>query len=242
LSDDGAQPSCWSGCRVRIPVRIRKSLARHHSARALVAATHAVIRTFQTSVDDRDLRAMMRGKGSPSRNLLLVSLPAALLLFAVVYVVCRSWLAASVVGVLLLTASAWSNGRFFSNVRRRQQSRADAGAVQVTEVEASRVLDIEPLGSHGPALAFFAADGRALLLAGQWLLGCRSFPSSSFRLYQWADTKKPIRIEPTGRRVKPEHSIAQLRPSYRLTDVEAFEATPETLQHDLDRAFDKRTA
>ncbi len=201
-----------------------------------------MIRTFQTSDDDRDLRAMTPGKGSPRRNLLLVSLPAALLLFALVYVLFRSFLAASVVGVLLLVASAWSNGRFFSEVRRRRHSPANAEAVQVTEVEASRVLDIQPLGSHGPALVFFAAEGKALLLIGQWLLCCRSFPSTSFRLYQWADTKKPIRIQPTGRPVKPEHSTVQLRPSYHLTDVEVFEAAPETLQHDLDRAFDKKAA
>jgi len=204
------------------------------------AAAHTVIRTFQTSVDDRDLRAMTRGRGTPGRNLLLVSLPAAVLLFGVVYAVWRSFLAAFVVGVFVLAASAWSNVRFFSDVRRRRQ--AGVGAVQVTEVEASRILDIEPLGSHGPALVFFAGDGKALLLVGQWLLGYRSFPSSSFRLYQWADTKKPIRIEPTGRRVKPEHSTVQLRPSYHMTEVEVFEATPETLQDDLDRALDKKAA
>jgi hypothetical protein len=80
----------------------------------------------------------------------------------------------------------------------------------------------------------------ALLLVGQWLLRYRSFPSKSFRLYQWADTRKPIRLEPTGRRIKPEHSTVQLRANYRLSDVEVFEATPETLQHDLDRAFERR--
>jgi hypothetical protein len=206
------------------------------------AATHAVIRTFQTSVDDRDSSAMTRGKGSLGRNLLLISLPAALLLFAVVYAVWRSSLAASIVAAFAFAASAWSNARFFNCVRRRQQSRGGAGVVQVTEVEASRVLDIEPLGSHGPALVFFTAEGKALLLTGQWLLGYRSFPSYSFRLYQWEDTKKPIRIEPTDRQVKAEHSTVQLRPSYRLADVEVFEATPETLQNDLDRAFDKRAA
>ncbi len=202
-----------------------------------------MIRILQTPVDERDVRAITRGKGSPGRNLLVVSLPAALFLFAVVYVFCRSWLAASVVGVIVLVASAWSNGRFFSEVRRRQRVRGDTEAVQVTEVEASRVLDIEPLGSHGPALVFFAAEGKALLLVGQWLLRCRSFPSTSFRLYQWADTKKAIRIEPTGRPVNPEHSTVQLRASYHLMDAEVFEATPQTLQQDLDRAFgDKKAA
>jgi hypothetical protein len=202
-----------------------------------------VIRTFHTSADDRDFKAMTRGKGSLGRNLFLVCIPGALFLFALVYVISRrSLTAASVVGVLAFVASAWSNISFFTDVRRRKKAQADSQSVEVTEVQASRVVDIEPLGSHGPAWVFFAADGKALLLVGQWLLRCRSFPSTSFRLYQWAETKKPIRIEPTGRRVKPERSTVQLRSSYRLTDVEVFQATPETLQHDLDRAFDKRAA
>ena len=185
---------------------------------------------------------MTRGKGSLGRNLLVVSLTAGLLLFAVVYVIWRSVIAACFVAGFAFAASAASNARFFSSVRRRQRSRAGARAVQVTEVEASRVLDIEPSGSHGPALVFFAAEGKALLLIGQWLLSSQAFPSASFRLYQWADTKEPIRIETTGRRVNAEHSTAQLRPSYRLADVEIFEATPETLQNDLDKAFNNRAA
>ena len=199
-----------------------------------------MIRTFPSSADDRDFRAMTRGKGSFGRNLLLTSVPVALFLSALVYVVWRSLIAASIVGVLAFLVSAWSNLRFFSDVRRRQESRADHQAVEVTEVQASRVFDIEPLGSHGPAFVFFADGGMALLLVGQWLLRYRSFPSKSFRLYQWADTRKPIRLEPTGRRIKPEHSTVQLRANYRLSDVEVFEATPETLQHDLDRAFERR--
>jgi hypothetical protein len=198
-----------------------------------------VIRTFHTRPDDRDFRAMTRGAGSLARNLLLVSFPLALFVAGLVYLLSRSWIAASIVGGLLLLASAWSNVSFFAGVRRRQDSRSDDRAVEVTEVQASRVLDIEPLGSHGPAWVFFADGGKALLLVGQWLLSVRSFPSRSFRLYRWADTKKPIRIKSTSRRVKPEDSTVCLRPSYRLSDVEVFEATPETLQDDLDRAFDK---
>jgi len=34
-----AEQSCWSGCRVRATVRLRKSLARHHSARAFDSMT-----------------------------------------------------------------------------------------------------------------------------------------------------------------------------------------------------------
>ena len=182
---------------------------------------------------------MTRGKGSLGRNLLFVSLPIALVLAGIVYAFWRSPVAASLVGAATFISSAWSNVSFFRGVRRRTGSAADGQQVAVTEVQASRVLDIEPLGSHGPAYVFFGAEGKALLLVGQWLLEARSFPSDAFRLYQWADTKQPIRIEPTGRRVRPEPSTVQLRPGYRLSDVEVFDATPETLQQDLDRAFDR---
>jgi hypothetical protein len=199
-----------------------------------------MIRTVQTSIDDRDLRAMTRGKGSLGRNLVLVTIPATLLFFGLVYIVWRSWLVAWIAAACVFAASAWSNLRFSREVRRRRESRAYPGTVQVTEVEASLVLDIEPLGSHGPAWVFFADDGKAMLLVGQWLLGYRTFPSMSFRLYQWSDTKEVIRIAPTGKRAKLEASTAQLRASYRPIHAEVFEATPETLQNDLDRAFSKQ--
>ncbi len=41
---------------------------------------------------------------------------------------------------------------------------------------------------------------------------------------------------------KAEHSTVRLRSSYRVADVEVFDAKPETLQNDLDRAFDKKPA
>jgi hypothetical protein len=66
--------------------------------------------------------------------------------------------------------------------------------------------------------------------------------TGNVRCHQWADTKKPIRLETTGTRVKPERSTVQLRPSYRLNNIEMIQATPETLQHDLDKAFDKNAA
>jgi hypothetical protein len=64
------------------------------------ATPYAVIRTFHRSADDRDFRAITRGKGSFGRNLLLASVPIALFLSALVYVVWRSLIAASMVGVL----------------------------------------------------------------------------------------------------------------------------------------------
>ena len=200
-----------------------------------------MISTFHTSADDRDFKAMTHGKGSLGRNLLFISLPIALFLFTLVYVIWRSPIAGLIVGVVAFGASAWSNVRFFSDVRRRKSISSDGQAVAVTEVQSSRVLDIEPLGSHGPVYVFFADDGKALLLVGQWMLSARRFPCASFRLYQWADTKEPIRIEPLSRRLKPEPSRVQLRSTYRFSDVEVLEATPETLQSDLDKAFEKKT-
>jgi hypothetical protein len=199
-----------------------------------------MIRTFHTSADDRDFKAMTSGKGSLGRNLLLISLPVAFFVLAAVYLIWRSAIAGIVVALVAFGASAWSNVRFFSNVRRRKSISSDGQAVVVTEVQASRVLDLEPLGSHGPVFVFFADNGKALLLVGQWMLNVRSFPCASFRLYQWAETKEPIRIEPLSRRLKPEESTVQLRSTYRRSDVEVFDATPETLQRDLDKAFEKK--
>ena len=53
----------------------------------------------------------------------------------------------------------------------------------------------------------------------------------------YADTLKPIRIEPTGERIKPEESTARLRAEYKTGEIEIFDASPETLQEDMDRAF-----
>ena len=196
-----------------------------------------MIRTFQTTADPRDFRAMVRGKGTLRSNLLFVLLPVALAVFGLVYAIWRSPIAASAAAVALFAAGAWSNVCFFSKVNRRRSSAETTTAVDVIEVQASRVLEIEHLGSHGPAWIFFA-DGAALLLVGQWLLEQKRFPSASFRLHRWSDTKEVIRIEPAGKRLRPEHSNACLRPSYRFTDVEVIQAAPDTLQGDLDRAFD----
>jgi hypothetical protein len=198
-----------------------------------------VIRTYRRPAEPRDLRALTRGKGSLVRNVLFVTLPLTALASGVTYAITRSWAAAAAVAAALFAASAVSNVRFFRDVARRQGQAADARAVEVMEVEAGRVLDIEPLGSHGPALVFFVGDGQAVLLIGQWLLEQRAFPAAAFRLHRWADTGKPIRIESTGPRVTPEHSNATL-PSDRISDVELLQASPETLQADLDRAFGGR--
>ena len=175
-------------------------------------------------------------------NLLIVSLPLAALIFAGAYVLWRSILAASLISGGFLVASLVSNVRFFKEIKRRQRLLGDAQAVEVIEIEASRVLDIEPLGDNGPALCFFTAGGEALLVVGQWLLEQRSFPSRAFRLRRWSDTKKPIRIESTGAEIIPEHSTVRLHAHYEMGYVELFAASPETLQQDLERAFGHRAA
>lgn len=202
----------------------------------MMALALTMIRTSNRSANELDLKAMGRSRGSLVTNLFVVSLPLAAVLFAVVFVVSRSIVAAGLISGGLLVASAVSNVRFFKEYKRRQRLCEDPQSVEVIEVEASRVLDIEPLGSHGPAVCFITG-GEALLLVGQWLLEQRSFPSTAFRLSRWSDTKKPIRIESTGAEVIPEPSNIELRANYKMGDVELLEASAETLQQDLDRAF-----
>jgi hypothetical protein len=196
-----------------------------------------MIRIYHRAANDSDLKAMRKFRGSLWSNLLLVTLPAAAALFVIAWLLSRSLPISGVVAGGFFLASLISNARFFREVNQREQLKSDAHAVEVTEVEASHVLDIEHLGSYGPAYCFFVGEGKALLLVGQWLLDCRSFPSSSFRLHRWSDTGKPIRIEPTGKRIKPQESTARLRAGYKAGDVEIFDAAPETVQVDMDRAF-----
>lgn len=196
-----------------------------------------MIRTYRRSADAEDLKAMTQDKGSLGRNVLAVTLPIGLVLFLGMYWLTRSYLAALVVAGAVASASIWSNVRFFRTVRARGKPGAEQSTVEVMEVEATRVQDIEHLGSHGPAYCFFTADGTALLLVGQWLMEFPRFPSLSFRLFRWADDGRPIRIETTGETIEPEQSIVALQGHYTNGDIEVFRAQPPTLQQDLENAF-----
>jgi hypothetical protein len=195
-----------------------------------------MIRISRVAADAGDLRAIVPAGTSIARNVFLGVVPVSALVFAVAYLVSRTvWVAAAGAAAMAI-ASSISNVRFFRGVaRRRQQS--DVQSVETIDVEAFHVVDIEPLGSHGPALVFFAEDGKALLLIGQWLLDQPSFPSRSFQVRRWADTGKPIRIEVRGPEIDPESSAVQLPPSSRIGDIGLFDATPGTLERDLQRAF-----
>ena len=199
-----------------------------------------MIHTSHRAAVPDDLQAMTESRGSLSRNLLFVSLPLSAVLFAAAYFITRSILIAGIMSAVLFLASAVSNLRFFKEISRRQRLCEDDHAVEVIEIHAFRVFDIEPLGSHGPALCFFSDEGKALLLTGQWLLEQRSFPSKEFRLSLWSDSKMPIRIDSTAAEITPEQSTVQLRADFRIGDVELFNAEPGTLQQHLDRAFSTR--
>jgi hypothetical protein len=168
--------------------------------------------------------------------------PVCALAFGVVYLIWRSVWAASVTSIILFAASFYSNFSFFREMKRRKSQKADANAIEVFDVSASRVVEIEFIGDDGPALCFFVGGGKAVLLVGQWLLEYDSFPCESFRVHRWSDIKKPIRIETSGPTIEPEKSSAQLRPSYKFGRVELLDAAPETLQGDLDRALTVHSA
>ena len=195
------------------------------------------MRSYQRAANDLDVQALSVERGSLGRNIVIVSLPSAVIVFGVVYAMWRSVTTASIIATGLFLASLLSNIRFFRSVKRRESLKKDATAVDVFDVSARHVLDLEPVGDNSPALCFFVGDGKALLLVGQWLLKYEAFPAESFRLHRWADSKKPIRIEVTGRALDAKQSGVRLRPSHRFGKIEVFDATPETLQADLDRVF-----
>ena|SRR5215813_9103254 len=194
-----------------------------------------MIKTYRRAAENRDLKAMTQDRGPLARNLLTVTLPLSLVVGVCAYFIWRSLLLAGGTAVALFIASAVSNFRFFRDVKRRETLMRDANAVEVFEVSTSLVLDIEHLGSHGPAYCIFGDSGKALLLVGQWLLECETFPNDSFRLHRWSDTRKPIRIETLGKPLEAVNSTVCLRPEYRYDDIELLDATAETLQADLDR-------
>lgn len=198
-----------------------------------------MIRSYRRAADAEDLKAMTQGKGSPVRNVLTVTLPIGALLFLGMYWLARSVWPALVVASAFVLGSVWSNARFFRTVGARARPGTDRSTVEVLEVEATRVLDIEHLGSHGPAYCFFTADGRALLLVGQWLMRTPRFPALSFRLFRWVEDGTPIRIEVTGSKTAPEHATVALQSHYSNGDIEIFPAQPQTLQQDLENAFGK---
>ena len=90
--------------------------------------------------------------------------------FALFYVITKSFIAAGLVSGALLALSTHSIIGYHRDIKRRERRLAEPDAIEVIEVRAPRVVDVEAPGSTGPALCFELADGQVLLLYGQWLL------------------------------------------------------------------------
>lgn len=198
-----------------------------------------MIKTYHRAPTELEIEIGGTTRKSLMQNLITVTLPVSGLIFAVTFLIRRSvFLAAAAAGCLFL-ASLSSSLVAFRKTQRHRGMLGDTEAVEVLEVSADSVIDIEPVGDDGPAYCFFTGSEAAILLVGQWLRDYSSFPAMSFCLYRWAATKKCIRIEALGPRVEPEPSTAQLRQSHRYAKVELLKASPRTLQADLDRSLSK---
>lgn len=185
--------------------------------------------------------ADLKVTGSAGRVLLghlAFSLTVCAGLGALTYAVSKSVIAAIIIGGGLFVPSLVSNLRFFVELRQRERMMGDTTAVEVISVNASRVVEIQPIGT-GEAYVFFAGPGQAILVNGQWQLEYKPFPAASFRISRWADSKDPIRIEISGEYIFPEESDVTVRPNYTVGDIELFTAYPDTLQQDMDAAFAK---
>lgn len=187
------------------------------------------------AADPKDLKALKSGRGSFWRNILVVTLPIAILLGLALFAFARSYWVSISLPLVLLGASIHSNVGFFRMVRRIESS--PESAVECIEVEAAHIIDLEPQGSNGPVIALLTESGECLLLVGQWLLEQKKFPSRKMRIYRWSSDGEPIRTESLGPKVRPVQSNAGLKKTHRVGTVHIFPAKLETLEHDLDVAL-----
>jgi hypothetical protein len=183
--------------------------------------------------------------------------------FALLYLVTRSLVAAGVVSGVLLLLSVRSILLHHRHLQRLERRLAEPDAVEVIEVRAARVLEVET--PTGPALFFELSDGQILLMQGQWLLAHGlyraprptgdgvderfnslddpyGFPSDHFALHRWRGDGRPFWIEVRGRYLAPERSPLELPGDADIQDVERFPGTLATLQQDLTAALPTRTA
>lgn len=187
--------------------------------------------------DEGDLSSLTKVTGASLAGNVGLAALAAGVIGLVLYLLSGSvpW-SVGVAGVFV-AAAAYSNVGFFRDVERRKSLRGQGHGVERIQVDASSALDIEFMGDDGPAWVFFCDGGSALLLVGQWLLDDESMPSLSFQLRRWTDDFEPIRFVDCGPSVALEEAFIRLQPNMRYGMIERFEATPETLQADLERAF-----
>jgi hypothetical protein len=196
-----------------------------------------VIVVSEHAPDEGDLSSLTKDTGaSPARNVGLAALVGGVIGLAL-YVLSGSVPWSVGVAGLVVAAATYSNVGFFRQVEARKSLQDQGHGVERIQVDASSALNIEFMGDDGPAWVFFCDGGSALLLVGQWLLDDDSMPSLSFQLRRWSDDLEPIRFVDCGPRVALEEAPIRLEPNMQYGMIERFEATSETLQVDLERAF-----
>jgi len=132
--------------------------------------------------------------------------------------------------------------------------------IEVLQVEAKRVFDIDVPAALAPALCFELSDGQYMLLCGPWLMEHRlyrapessqrgnstrfnglddpyGFPATRFSLHRWKGDAQPFWIEVQGWYLLPEMGAAQLRSGIRVRPVEIFAAASKDLQTSIDKAL-----
>lgn len=137
---------------------------------------------------------------------------------------------------------------------------ADADRIEVIQVEARRVYDIDVPKSMAPALCFELTEHQLLLLSGPWLMEHRlyrapegaqkansarfngmddpyGFPSTRFSIHRWKGESQPFWIEVQGWYLLPQMGVAQLREGAKVKPVEIFPASGKDLQAAIDEAF-----
>jgi hypothetical protein len=195
-------------------------------------------KTYQSFTQD-DLLAVTHGRGSIWLNLLVITLPIAAVIVAVVHWLTSSWWIALLPAVFFSGFSLLSNLLFAARVSRLKALLGRENSVEVIEVDAITVETLKSPRSAGPAYCFFCADGQAILLTGSWLKEVRGFPTLQFQVARIADTGEPITLEPAATAVIPAPSLAALRKSHKIAPVTQLRAKSQNLQQALDRELEQ---
>jgi hypothetical protein len=187
-----------------------------------------------------------------------------LFVFAMIYVLTKSFVGAGILSGTVFAMSAFSILSHHGDIKRREGRLSETESIEMLEVKASEVSEIQAPGSSGPALCFESPEGQILLLYGQWLLEHSlyrasrpisdhenerfnnlddpfGFPSTEFILHRWRGEVRPFWIEVRGSYVAPTNSSGvELPKRAKIRDVEIFSGTLASLERDLDSAFGRQ--
>jgi hypothetical protein len=188
---------------------------------------------------------------------------------AVLYVL--TWLCTKGILIPMLVAAAGFGAAMYWQQHRRiprkpateKQEDTDTRLIEVMQVEATQVFDVDAPKGSGPALLFKLKDGQLLLLSGPWLLKPSSyrapergetnnarfnglgdpygFPSTRFAIHRWKGESVPFWIEVQGWYLLPQMESAQIPPSAKIQAVEVFPASGKDLQASFNSAFIARS-